>query len=219
MKAPERRAIAHALKEKGWSTRDIAQVTGAHHSTIAEDLAVGNPTKTVGNPTPRNAKEAEIRDSNEQLALVEPEPVIERYGTIVIDPPWEVEKIKRDANASESDANASARDAKGQVAYGAWGRWLTKHFESSGTQGRLYMQWARLQDDNGRGAAGTPASFRQMEGRTESDREERQSKQQKAFRNVLRDVAADTFVQERQTRDDEVRPTTVNSPRQSAAAR
>jgi|SRR6516225_9524127 hypothetical protein len=43
-----------------------------------------------------------------------------------------------------------------------------------------------------------------MSGATERDRERRQSSQQRAFRRVLRDVAADTFVQERQARDAEI---------------
>ena len=43
-----------------------------------------------------------------------------------------------------------------------------------------------------------------MTGHTERDREDRQSKQQQDFRRVLRDVARDDFVQERQARDDEV---------------
>ena len=43
------------------------------------------------------------------------------------------------------------------------------------------------------------------ERRTDREREQRQSTQQQAFRRVLRDVARDDFVQERQARDDEVR--------------
>jgi hypothetical protein len=44
-----------------------------------------------------------------------------------------------------------------------------------------------------------------MVGDTDRRREDRQSKQQTDFRRVLRDVARDTFVQERQSRDDEVK--------------
>ena len=44
----------------------------------------------------RDEKEAEIKASNALLKLVKPPPEIDRYGTIVIDPPWEMEKIKRD---------------------------------------------------------------------------------------------------------------------------
>jgi hypothetical protein len=44
-----------------------------------------------------DAKEAEVKAENTALAAATPEPVIvRRYGTIVIDPPWEMEKIKRD---------------------------------------------------------------------------------------------------------------------------
>jgi hypothetical protein len=44
-----------------------------------------------------------------------------------------------------------------------------------------------------------------MRGKTERDREHRQSKTQQDFRRVLRDVARDDFVQERQARDTEVK--------------
>jgi hypothetical protein len=65
------------------------------------------------------------------------------------------------------------------------------------------MRWARLTDHpDDRNA---PASISEMMGQRECRREERNSAQQKKFRDVLRDVAADTFVQERQARDDEVR--------------
>ena len=43
-----------------------------------------------------------------------------------------------------------------------------------------------------------------MSGGTERQREERQSKQQQEFRRVLRDVARDEFVQEKQDRKDEL---------------
>jgi hypothetical protein len=47
--------------------------------------------------------------------------------------------------------------------------------------------------------------MREMRGDTERLREERRSSQYQAFRRVLRDVARDEFVQERQARDDEVK--------------
>jgi Protein of unknown function (DUF3102) len=83
-------------------------------------------------------------------------------------------------------------EAKQQVADGRWSAWLKENFSLSRATAYNHMRWARLQDDNGRGATGMPTSFRQMEGRTESDREERQSKQQQNFRRVLREVARDS---------------------------
>ena len=95
-------------------------------------------------------------------------------------------------------------ESKGQVGHGGWGRWLGKNFDLDARTARRYMQWAREQ--NGRGESEMPyTSLRHMTGQTERDREERQSKQQQAFRRVLRDVARDDFVQERQARDDEVK--------------
>jgi len=95
-------------------------------------------------------------------------------------------------------------EAKGQVAYGGWGRWLTKNFDLSHRQANEYMRWAREYDQN-RGGAAKISSLRQMSGHTERRREERQSDQQQAFRRVLRDVARDDFIQERQARDDEIK--------------
>jgi hypothetical protein len=66
------------------------------------------------------------------------------------------------------------------------------------------MRWAREHLDGGAGEVRYP-SMRQMTGHTDRDRENRQSKQQQDFRRIMRDVARDDFVQERQARDDEVR--------------
>jgi len=98
-------------------------------------------------------------------------------------------------------------EAKGQVGYGGWGRWLTKNFDLSHKTANLYMRWARVHSDFERGAfkGRPPLTMREFSGDTERDREHRQSTQQQQFRRVLRDVARDDFVQERQARDDEVR--------------
>jgi hypothetical protein len=58
-------------------------------------------------------------------------------------------------------------EAKGQVAYGGWGRWLKKNFELSDDTARRYMRWARQQDEKPSGARETPyTSMRQMTGHT-----------------------------------------------------
>ena len=46
-------------------------------------------------------------------------------------------------------------EAKGQVAYGGWGRWLKKNFELSDDTARRYMRWARQQDEKPSGARET----------------------------------------------------------------
>jgi hypothetical protein len=92
-------------------------------------------------------------------------------------------------------------EAKDQVGHGGWGRWLTKNFDLSQSTARVYMRWAR-DAQNERGARDLPyTSLRVMRGDTEREREDRQSRQQQDFRRVLRDVARDDFVQERQARD------------------
>jgi NADH:ubiquinone oxidoreductase subunit len=96
-------------------------------------------------------------------------------------------------------------EAKGQVAPGAWGSWLHKNFDMHATTARIYMRWARIHIQNEQGLLEIPTSLYEMTGGTARDRENRQSKQQQNFRRILRDVARDDFVQERQARDDEVR--------------
>lgn len=83
--APARAEIVKERKAQGASNRQIAAELDVDESTIRADLR-GNPAKSAGKvriPYPLNLK----------LATV---PAQKRYGTIVIDPPWEMEKIKRD---------------------------------------------------------------------------------------------------------------------------
>jgi hypothetical protein len=97
-------------------------------------------------------------------------------------------------------------EAKEQVAYGRWGVWLSKNFDLTDRTAQQYMRMARNEQHFRSGASEVRhASIRQMTGQTEREREHRQSKQQQDFRRVLRDVARDTFIQERQTRDDEIK--------------
>lgn len=96
-------------------------------------------------------------------------------------------------------------EAKEQVPYGGWGRWLSKNFDLSQQTASRYMQWARHHQNTPPGRELPYTSMRHMRGDTDREREQRRSKQQKDFRRVLREVARDDFVQERQTRDDEIK--------------
>jgi hypothetical protein len=62
-------------------------------------------------------------------------------------------------------------EAKEQVAYGGWGRWLTKNFDLSIRTAQDYMRWAREHDQK-RGPAAQTAytSMREMTGHTERRR-------------------------------------------------
>lgn len=101
-------------------------------------------------------------------------------------------------------AGEMLNEAKDQLAHGAWGKWLAKHFDLSARSAQVYMQWARTHEER-RPSAQMPSSLNDMTGGRERRQEERQSNQQQTFRRTLRDVARDDFVQERQARDDEVR--------------
>jgi Protein of unknown function (DUF3102) len=93
-------------------------------------------------------------------------------------------------------------EAKDQIPYGSWGRWLSKNFDLSKTTANVYMRMARSHLDD---PAVEVPSTRQFTGATDRRREDYQSKQQKDFRRILRDLPRDTFLQERQARDDEVK--------------
>ena len=95
-------------------------------------------------------------------------------------------------------------EARDQLGRGAWGQWLTKNFDLSTRTAQLYMQWARGHETRTGGSHFPYRSLSEMRGKTERDREDRQSKQQQAFRRVLRDVARDDFVQERQAHKQEI---------------
>lgn len=96
-------------------------------------------------------------------------------------------------------------EARDQLGRGAWGRWLAKNFDLTMRTAQVYMQWAREHQTRGGASHSSYRSLREMTGHTGRDREDRQSTQQQQFRRVLRDVARDDFVQERQARDDEIK--------------
>src|ERR1700722_1917207 len=57
------------LAVKGLSTREIAEITGWDHATIARDLqtkAVANATKTVANATPSSRTDRARNDERQQ---------------------------------------------------------------------------------------------------------------------------------------------------------
>lgn len=99
-------------------------------------------------------------------------------------------------------------EAKDQLSYGTWGRWLTKNFDLSQATARVYMMWARKHNESNFASTASEVpykSLREMTGNTERRREENQSAQQQAFKRVLRDLDREEFVQQRQARDDEVK--------------
>lgn len=96
-------------------------------------------------------------------------------------------------------------EAQDQVPYGSWSKWLTKNFDLSIRTAQEYMRWARGHQKRSGAAQPAYTSLREMSGHTDRDREQRTAKQNQEFRRVLREVARDDFVQERQARDDEIR--------------
>lgn len=94
-KAADRKALARMLAKKGLTTRPIADILGVHHSTIAEDLAVGNPTKIVGNPTAKKPSKTGGREDKRveiaEAAAAEGITAVptEKYRIFYADPAWD----------------------------------------------------------------------------------------------------------------------------------
>lgn len=113
-----------------------------------------------------------------------------------------------DDAGAEHQANAGDMllEAKDQVTYGRWGRWLKENFALHPDTARRYMRMAENRRDFRRGASEVAyTSQRHMTGRRDREREQRQSKQHQDFKKVLRDIARDDFVQARQKTDDEIK--------------
>jgi hypothetical protein len=102
-------------------------------------------------------------------------------------------------------AGEMLNEAKDQVPYGGWNKWLSKNFDLSRQTAGVYMRWAR-EDLTSDASQPRYTSLRDMTGNRERDREQRQSPQNKRFKDVLRDVMQDrnAFVQERQRQADEI---------------
>jgi Protein of unknown function (DUF3102) len=104
-----------------------------------------------------------------------------------------------------ADAGDKLLEAKGQVAHGYWGTWLSKNFAVNDSTARRYMRLARLraEQQNGHAVPVLPSSLREMDGETTRARARR--KRDSSFQSVLRDLDTDLYTQEQQTRADEVR--------------
>ena len=103
-----------------------------------------------------------------------------------------------------ADAGDKLIEAKGQVAHGYWGAWLSKNFHLVDRMAQRYMRLARLRADNIKnrhGMSDLPRTFAEME---ETAHARKRRKGKRAFQSVLRDLETDIYKQEQQTRADEV---------------
>jgi len=105
-----------------------------------------------------------------------------------------------------ADAGDKLIEAKDQVAHGYWGTWVSKNFAIPDRTASRYMRLARLRAEHaeiGRGTADLPRSLSEMDGDTKRARKRRHAESD--YKAVLRDLETDLYVQEQQTREDEVR--------------
>jgi hypothetical protein len=88
-------------------------------------------------------------------------------------------------------------EAKEQVAYGSWARWLTKNFELSQSNARRYMRLARLDDTS----LLTGSNLKQAIG----EKEARPRASWKPVFEAADRVNVTRLADERQSRDDEIK--------------
>ena len=94
-------------------------------------------------------------------------------------------------------------EAKPQVSYGSWGRWLNKNFALSQETARRYMRAAEAAADT---SETSPRSLHALTGETER-RRERRNKHRKTwepFKKATADVDIDAVGQQRQNRQNEI---------------
>jgi hypothetical protein len=95
-------------------------------------------------------------------------------------------------------------EAKDLVGHGGWTRWLNRNFDLGTRMASTCMRWAREHYQIGNAVSEVPyGSLLDMTGATERDRNH--AKAEQTFRRLLRDIARDDFVQEKQDRDAEVK--------------
>jgi hypothetical protein len=101
-------------------------------------------------------------------------------------------------------AGAKLLEAKPQVSYGSWGRWLTKNFALSQKTARRYMRAAEVAQE--RGSATSGKSLLGLLGETDQRREGRAThrKAWSPFKDTIADVDVDAVAQARQSRTDEI---------------
>ena len=100
---------------KGWTDRKLAKKAGVSHDTIHRVSKIMEKAKKEGLEALRKGdktinrvytaiKGEEIRAANEAIKAANPIPKADgKYKTIVIDPPWPMEKIDRDITPEQTD--------------------------------------------------------------------------------------------------------------------
>jgi vacuolar-type H+-ATPase subunit I/STV1 len=117
----------------------------------------------------------------------------------------DIERGDRAGMEYYADAGDKLIEAKEQVAYGYWGAWLSKNFDRSDRQARLYMRYAQLRAEHVENRAASsvlPSSLTEMRGETARARERREADRE--FRAAVREIEPDLYKEEKQTRTDEI---------------
>jgi N6-adenosine-specific RNA methylase IME4 len=96
-----RREKAKELTAAGMSQRKAAEALGVTHTTVQNDLASLLPQGGNKVATDRDERREAAIVGNEALAAVEVLEPIQTFETIVLDPPWPMEKIERDVRPNQ----------------------------------------------------------------------------------------------------------------------
>ena len=103
----DRKPTVRMLAAKGLSTRQIAEITGWNHNTIARDLRVSKDTKTVSNDTSKTGSADTIAHREAIAAQASlfgaTEAPSDKYRIIYADPPWSYGNTQPDYHTEQRD--------------------------------------------------------------------------------------------------------------------
>jgi N6-adenosine-specific RNA methylase IME4/DNA-binding CsgD family transcriptional regulator len=100
----ERQKQAKALVEAGLSKVEAAELLGVDETTVRRDLRQDtDKSRQNADADPETKEEKTIAKLREQIDVLQ-RPIAattKRYGTIIIDPPWPMQKIERDVRPNQ----------------------------------------------------------------------------------------------------------------------
>lgn len=110
----ERKQLVALLKQEGKSNREIAAELDISHQTVGRDLDGPNGPEDGPNGPDEELEQSRKREAalREQLRIAQSPTIMpsQRYGTIVIDPPWPMKKIEREVRPNQVEFDYPTMD-------------------------------------------------------------------------------------------------------------